>query len=391
MALEDAVDVAVVGAGIAGLICAQQLQHAGYRVIVVEKSRGLGGRLATRRLHHTCADHGVRSLNVQGKLSQHLIQALLTAEVIHPWTDGLKGKGSLPEALPQPDFLQSQQHYAAESGLTAVAKFLAAGLEIWRGQRVQALEANHCWHLTLEASGVDPMPPLSARSVVMAIPAPQAVTLLEPLFATGFPADLIQQLQSVQFDPCITAIATYPPEKQSELKQLPWLAKLFTDTSDASESNLSPLAWLSIENTKRWAEMPVVIAQSTAEFAEHYLEAQDLQFAGQQLLDAAANLAGWLHSPVELQVHRWRYAFVRQPLPKPYLATALPLPLACSGDWCGGRMGRYIEGTLESGLAAASQIAQLLEHPTEMPTPASATGEEKRFQQLLHLLKASWS
>ena len=44
-------DIAVIGAGIAGLVCAQQLSQAGYSVVVVEKSRGLGGRLATRRLH----------------------------------------------------------------------------------------------------------------------------------------------------------------------------------------------------------------------------------------------------------------------------------------------------------------------------------------------------
>lgn len=49
-------DVAIIGAGMSGLICAQELQQAGYRVVVVEKSRGLGGRVTTRRLQDTCAD-----------------------------------------------------------------------------------------------------------------------------------------------------------------------------------------------------------------------------------------------------------------------------------------------------------------------------------------------
>ncbi len=51
-------DIAIIGAGMAGLICAQRLTEAGYSVLVVEKSRGLGGRLATRRLYGTWADHG---------------------------------------------------------------------------------------------------------------------------------------------------------------------------------------------------------------------------------------------------------------------------------------------------------------------------------------------
>ena len=47
-------DIAVIGAGMAGLVCAQQLSQAGYSVVVVEKSRGVGGRVATRRLQGTC-------------------------------------------------------------------------------------------------------------------------------------------------------------------------------------------------------------------------------------------------------------------------------------------------------------------------------------------------
>ena len=53
------VEIAIVGAGIAGLSCARKLQQAGHEVIIVDKSRGLGGRLATRRLAGTHADHGV--------------------------------------------------------------------------------------------------------------------------------------------------------------------------------------------------------------------------------------------------------------------------------------------------------------------------------------------
>lgn len=48
-------DVAVIGAGMAGLICAQQLQRAGYSVVMLEKSRGVGGRMATRRVSDTRA------------------------------------------------------------------------------------------------------------------------------------------------------------------------------------------------------------------------------------------------------------------------------------------------------------------------------------------------
>ncbi|HIP78813.1 MAG TPA: FAD-binding protein, partial [Kiloniellaceae bacterium] len=49
MGEEGAPRIAVIGAGLAGLLCARRLQDAGLHPVVFEKSRGLGGRLATRR------------------------------------------------------------------------------------------------------------------------------------------------------------------------------------------------------------------------------------------------------------------------------------------------------------------------------------------------------
>ncbi|MBC7822907.1 MAG: FAD-dependent oxidoreductase, partial [Candidatus Parcubacteria bacterium] len=70
-------DIAVIGAGVAGLTCAQQLHQAGYRVVVIEKSRGMGGRLATRRLQGTHADHGVCYLKPKDDRFKALITTLL--------------------------------------------------------------------------------------------------------------------------------------------------------------------------------------------------------------------------------------------------------------------------------------------------------------------------
>ncbi|NJO40466.1 MAG: FAD-dependent oxidoreductase [Cyanobacteria bacterium CRU_2_1] len=338
------VDVIVIGAGLTGLICAQQLQQAGYRVVVVEKSRGLGGRLATRRLQAGWADHGVRCLEVQGVLTQQVIQALNDRQILHLWTDTLYQLDKDRMLHPSTDV---HPRYVSSTGITAVAKFLGTGLEIWRSQRVQAIQltSDRQWALTLEPAGVAPMPDLVAQAIVMAIPAPQALMLLEPLADQGFPTDFLAMLRSVKFDPCLTAIATFPTQ-HTHFANLPWSA-IYPDDPE--------LAWIGIDSTKcLTAQQPVLVIQSTASFAQTYLESPDLQPIGQYLLSRVAeSLLSWLGSLQELQIHRWRYAFVQHPWQGTHLATHSPLPLVCSGDWCGGNQ---IEGALRSGLASANQI-----------------------------------
>ena len=354
--MQSRFDIAVVGAGLAGLVCAQSLRQQGHSVVVIEKSRGLGGRLATRRLPQAFADHGVRCLEVQGNLSQQLIQTLCAQKVIRPWIK------EIDEWSPVGISTGSEiQHYASPNGITAAAKFLSTGLEIYRGQRVQSVAFDQTWDLTLESANVDPMPNVGAKALVVAIPAPQAVMLLEPL-AELETDDFLTKLRSPTFDPCLTAIATCP----STLALPPW--KALTSPQDAE------IAWVSLDSSKSPnSSYPVLVVQSNAAFAEQHLETDDLQAIGHHLLTRVAELIPALPTPDLLQVHRWRYAFARNPLAENYLSAA-PLPLICAGDWCGGKQ---IESALQSGLAAAGAIA------SQLSGGASISDSEVSFSELL--------
>lgn len=349
------IDVAVIGAGMAGLVCAQQLTQAGYSVLIVEKSRGLGGRTATRRLHNTCADHGTCYLKPKGTLLKHFVELLHQLHILEVWTDTVYDfKRNSPfdkEVLTAPTL--HSPRYVAPTGMSAIAKFLGKDLQIVLNQRITAitLTPEKSWRLTSESTNEE----IIAASLVVAIPSPQAFMLLEPLEAF-LSAEFLNKLRSVEFSPCLSVIAGYPATS----KPLPdWKAVNFID--DAS------LSWIGLDSSKRLQpQQPVFVVQSSAIFAQHHDQTQDLYPVAESMLQRASESLRlpWLNSPEWMQVHRWRYAFPVRPLLEACLSASAPLPLVCCGDWCGGSL---VEGAMLSGLAAAEEINNQLR---QLPLPA---------------------
>jgi len=344
-------EVAIVGAGLAGLIAAQRLHQSGYQVIVLEKSRGLGGRVATRRLPETSADHGLPYLSSLGPLSHQWLSRLHDRGDLHCWLTALHqwdASGSLTARSLPPD----QQGYIAVEGMSTIAHSLAEGLTIWRNRQVVAMAwENSVWRITL-ASGRYPSDlPLSliAKALLLAIPAPQAYDLISPLIAEGLVPEDLAVLAQVTYQPCLTTIVGYP-NLAAEMS-LPWRTVAFSDHAD-----LALTLWDSSKRSQTSATL--LVLHSTPTFAAAHLEAADLQLPGRLLIQAAAQTLGsWINDPAWVQVHRWRYARPDQTLAVPYLASTAPGLLVCGGDWCGGQ---GVESALASGFAAAGWVNQQL-------------------------------
>jgi len=334
-------DVIVIGAGMAGLICAQKLKQSGLDVTIVEKSAGVGGRMATRRLQGTWVDHGAQLISVKSDSFGRFIRKLTEKHIVQEWTRDvyqLSASGLFP-----PDADNRHTRYCCPMGMTAIAKYLGSELAIINNTRIIGVNHKEAqWQLVTDRQDI-----LETKAIVSTIPAPQFLPLFEEVLAAA--PSFLQALQSVKFAPSVTIMAGY---NASNSVPMEWQAIRCV--------NDPILDWISYDSSKHAekAVQPVFVLQSTAEFAKQSMEEPDLEIAGKPLLNQAGKLlAKWLASPEWWQVHRWRYAIAEESLGVSCLSTSIPLSLVCAGDWCAGK---NIEAAYHSGLAAAESAIELL-------------------------------
>src|SRR5204863_5697186 len=141
--------VAIIGAGASALTAAHTLLDAGYTVTLYEKSRGVGGRAATRKREGFIYDHGAQYIKNGNSISNALItQRFRTPDLIDitkpVWI--FDGAGHIQEG----DSVQNAEpKWSYRSGLTTLSKHMASGLDIHLETRIQYVtQTSEGWLLT---------------------------------------------------------------------------------------------------------------------------------------------------------------------------------------------------------------------------------------------------
>jgi renalase len=121
------VDVLIVGAGLAGLMAANRLQAAGRSVLVLDKGRGVGGRLATRRIGPGRADHGAQFFTVREPEFAAFVAEWEAQGLVYVWSEGWSVEAD------------GHPRYVVRNGMTALAKQLAQAVDVRTGVKVTDL------------------------------------------------------------------------------------------------------------------------------------------------------------------------------------------------------------------------------------------------------------
>lgn len=319
-------DVVVIGAGISGLVCARELVAGGRTVLVLDKSRGVGGRCATRRMLGQPVDIGLSYFHADDpELLAEL--ASVPAKLLPGWPQRIAGDGAPchPAA-----FRAGQQRLAYAEGVNVFPRQLARGLDMQLGARVTRLTPRG-GRVELE---LEDGPPVYAHDVVLTIPAPQAAAVL-PIEEGRALRAVDTLLTRVEVQPCITLALGYPIDLAP-----PDFDILYPESS-------SELQLIAHDSSKR--ERPdyhVLVVQARSAWSAEHLELGKYHWLP-ALTEAAARLLGdWVRRPAWADVHRWRFA-------KTTLSTELGAPLVF-GLAGGGRLGLTSEAfAVEAGVQGA--------------------------------------
>lgn len=320
-------DTLIIGAGIAGLLAATTLQDAGHTVVVLDKGRGVGGRMATRRLPDGLgqADHGAQYFTARSAEFTPYVREWLARGWLRRWCDGFFDGDGIPHFNGDP-------RYVGHDGMTTVPKQLAAALPVQTGVTVTAV----AWDGHFVARTADDRL-FRADRLLLTPPVPQSLALLDAGGIT-LPAAARAGLDAVRYAPCFAVVAALDGPSAVPTPGGVWPV------------GGEPLAWLADNAQKGISDRPTVTLHAGPAFSAAHFDA-DPDDVARALLDAAAP---WLGSAVvRYQVQRWRYSIPTVLHPEPFLLPDRPGALAFAGD---AFAGPRVEGAARSGLLAARAL-----------------------------------
>lgn len=320
--------IAIIGAGLSGLVLAKKLQsHA--QVTVFEKSRGVGGRLATRYADPYQFDHGAQFFTAESEAFQQFLSPLVTQGVLGHWPARFV-ELERDKVLSQRQWGKEWPHYIGLPKMNAIGKYLAQGLDVKLQTRVESLKKpSASWEL-LDENGQS----LGCYDwVISTAPIPQTQVLMPECFSHS------DALKASRVVGCFALMLGY-----AEPVPLPWDAALVKDAD---------ISWISVNSSKpgRPTGFSLVVL-ATNQWAEANMEA-DQDSIIQHLREEASAVAGLdLQHSNHVALHRWRYANSNKHKGDAYLLDT-ENHLAVCGDGC-------IQGIAEAAFTSASKLAESL-------------------------------
>ena len=267
----------IIGAGMAGLSAARILTQKGHDITVLDKGRGVGGRMSTRTIENAKADHGAQYFAVKTPEFQALISEFQSENIISEWH------------LAQ----RENVRYVGAKGMNTIPKKMAFSLNVLVNEKVVLVENNR---VKTESGNV-----YDFDTLIITIPIPQVIDLFHNS-KIDFSHQDISILKEIEYVPCIAVMA---------------VLKEPTDIiSGGVILENQPVAWIADNFQKGITETPTVTLHASATYSAERFD-DDLQEVAKELL-TSVNQCVKAENVISFQTHRWRFSNATKRFEKPF-------------------------------------------------------------------------
>lgn len=318
--------IVVLGAGMAGLTAARALADEGHGVTVIDKGRGIGGRLATRRIGDAVLDHGAQFFTTRGERFVELVAQAVESGVVTEWCRGFGAEDGYPR-------------YRGEGGMTALAKWIGRDLDVRSSAQAHRIEVNDAAVSFVDEAG---LVLAQGDHAVVTAPIPQMLALFDN-GGVKLGHEVAHKLKSVEYFATLALLAVVDGEPNIAAPGgMQFDGGPFTFIADNKQKGISPASALTFHAAHDWSKRRYDDDPTD-------VHRELLEMAGPWIGDATV---------VESQLKKWRYAGPVTPLPETTLVVeAGPVRIALAGDAFGGPK---VEGAFNSGVAAAQTLGAMI-------------------------------
>lgn len=324
--------IAIIGAGMAGLTVANKLKEFA-DVEVYEKSKGYGGRMATRYRNDYQFDHGAQFFIAKTPAFKEFLQPYIQQDVVARW-DARFVEFTGNEVTYRRTWTNEVPHYIATPSMSSLGKAMAKDVCVQLETHVNKIKKiGQEWQLTDRDGKILG----SYEWVILAIPAKQVIELIPDVY------EFSKEVAEKNMTACYSLMLGF-----KEPLSLEWDAALVKDAN---------ISWVSNNHSKpgRSSHYSLLI-HSTNDWAEENIQL-DNKAVIKFLIEETSHVIEQNVSIAEhIDLHRWRYANIQKQYGKKSFVDNTNR-LAAIGDWC--IKGR-IESAFISGFDAANKLKKLI-------------------------------
>jgi predicted NAD/FAD-dependent oxidoreductase len=289
-------------------------------VIVLDKGRSVGGRLATRRIDAATLDHGAQFFTVRDERFADVVHDWTSAGVVRVWCNGFSDDDGHPR-------------HVGIGGMTSIAKHAAAGLDVRCNVLVFSVHGEPGRWSVVSDDGTRH----DARTVLVTCPLPQSASLLH---ASG--VETPTELATCDYERTVGLLTVIDGDR-------PVLA----EPGGAQDPDRT-FSFIGDNLAKGISSVPAVTFHAGPEWSRKHFDAPVEELEGLLVAAAEPHLNG--RRIVSRQVKKWRFATPSTIWPERHWSDPSGT-VVLAGDAFGGPK---VEGAALSGLSAADALVSAL-------------------------------